>query len=304
MKRLFFPIITLTLLLATAYFLSNHVWSIGDTETPEFYVGVAFCGNTTAEAKLLIDRVKSYTNLFLPFSGPVSMNETALTEICEYAVDSGLSLIPYFGDLDSRVLPSKGLEWRRSWIEAAKQRWGDKFLGVHYYDEPGGIYLDFERNATVQDFLNLSSPNYDRAANLFLGGFHRDDGFEAIKSNALEVFVSDYGLYWFDYLAGYDVILAQAGWNHTLVQDIALARGAAKMQNKEWGLMITWKYRHPPYLDSGESLYQQMRTAYLCGAKYIAVFNYPSLQGNEYGVMTDEHLSPGKILERDSNQPP
>ena len=29
------------------------------------YVGVAFCGNTTAEAKALIDRTKNYTNLLV-----------------------------------------------------------------------------------------------------------------------------------------------------------------------------------------------------------------------------------------------
>ncbi|MCX6644568.1 MAG: hypothetical protein NT043_05125, partial [Candidatus Bathyarchaeota archaeon] len=41
---------------------------------PNAYVGVAFCGNTTEEAKLLIDRVKSYTNLFVLDSGrnPIS----------------------------------------------------------------------------------------------------------------------------------------------------------------------------------------------------------------------------------------
>jgi len=172
----------------------------------------------------------------------------------------------------------------------AKQQWGDRFLGVHYYDEPGGIYIDFDRNETMLTFLNLDYPDYNRAANMFITGFHMDDGFEAIETKSLDAFVSDYALYWFDYLAGYDVVLAQAGWNHTLVQDIALVRGAARMQNKTWGEMITWKYRHPPYLDSGEVIYEQMRTAYECGAEYIMIFNFPTLEGNDYGIMTDEHF--------------
>jgi hypothetical protein len=125
---------------------------------------------------------------------------------------------------------------------------------------------------------------------MFINGFHMDDGFEAIETKSLDAFVSDYALYWFDYLAGYDVVLAQAGWNHTLVQDIALVRGASRMQNKTWGEMITWKYRHPPYLDSGEVIYEQMRTAYECGAEYIMIFNFPTLEGNDYGIMTDEHF--------------
>ena len=35
-----------------------------------FYVGVTYCGNNVTEAKLLIDRVRNYTNLFVIQSGP------------------------------------------------------------------------------------------------------------------------------------------------------------------------------------------------------------------------------------------
>ena len=50
-------------------------------------------------------------------------------------------------------------------------------------------------------------------------------------------------LYWFDYLGGYDTIFAQLGWNTSVInQQIAQLRGAATMQNKDWGTIITWKY--------------------------------------------------------------
>jgi len=101
---------------------------------------------------------------------------------------------------------------------------------------------------------------------------------------------SDYVLYWFDYKAGYDVVLAQLGWNHTMEQDIALARGAANLQNKTWGAIITWKYNHPPYLDSGEAIYNQIRTAYEAGAKYVVVFNYAENMTGPYGTLQDEHF--------------
>ena len=65
---------------------------------------------------------------------------------------------------------------------------------------------------------------------------------------------------------------------------------AAHMQNKDWGVIIGWKYTVPPYLDTGENIYSQMVDAYRAGAKYIFVFNYPQLDGNAYGVMTDEHF--------------
>jgi hypothetical protein len=91
---------------------------------PDVYTGATFCGNTSAEASLLIDRVKGYTDLFVILSGPVSNNETAMTENYEYAVNAGLHIIVFFGDLDSRVLALKNLEWRLSWIKMAKQKMG------------------------------------------------------------------------------------------------------------------------------------------------------------------------------------
>jgi hypothetical protein len=99
---------------------------------------------------------------------------------------------------------------------------------------------------------------------------------------------------------GYDVVFAQAGWNHSLAQSIGLVRGAARLQGKSWGAIVTWKYSDEPYLDTGEAIYGQMRTAYEAGAEYIVVFNYPTLEGNEYGgAMRDEHFD---ALERFWNE--
>lgn len=287
-------LVLILLFLFSAFAFLTHNYSTSAPETIEqCYVGVAFCGNTTAEAKLLIDRVKTYTNLFVLQSGPISENETATNEICDYAVSSGLNIVVYFGDLTPRILQEKNLLWRLSWLNNAQEQWGEKVLGVYLYDEPGGIYLDYNwteddiwpRNATLADLT------YDSIANLYNRGFKEvDPGFITAKRSALDVFVSDYALYWFDYLAGYDVVLAQIGWNHTMEQDIALVRGAAHLQNKTWGAVITWKYNQPPYLDTGENIYRQMQNAYQAGAKYIVIFNYPTLEGNEYGVMTDEHF--------------
>jgi hypothetical protein len=260
------------------------------TSLESCYVGVSFCGNTTAEACLLIDRVKTYTNLFIVQSGPASWNETSLNEICDYAVNANLKIIVYFGDFNPTVLANNGTSWRINWVYSTRQRWGDSFLGVYYYDEPGGIWLDTNWN---QFDLKLPiNSTYDSAAAAFVWGAKRELGYVPDK-NTTKVFVSDYALYWYDYLGSYDVVLAQAGWNHTLEQDIALVRGAATMQNKDWGMMVTWKYNgtESAYLDSGENIYTQMVSAYTAGAKYIAVFNYPWLEGNAYGVMKDEHFA-------------
>ncbi len=109
-------------------------------------------------------------------------------------------------------------------------------------------------------------------------------------------------LYWFDYLSGYDVVLAQIGWNHSLVKDIGLIRGAATLQDKDWGAIITWKYTTLPYLDRGEAIYRQMLSSYEAGAKYIVIFNYPYTDENPYGIMLDEHFEALEKLWTDAIQ--
>ena len=312
MKRVFVfsAIFLISVGLITAALVVHYTLVSENDESEPFYVGVTFCGNTTVEAKLLIDRVKTYTNLFVLQSGPISKNETATNEICDYAVAAGLRIIVYFGWFDPDC------PWQISWLDLAKQRWGEQFLGVYYYDEPGGIQLDYpwshyfdhlrllnstmyqQHASAIDAFMNGSlAKDYDLAANLYVDMIKNDPGIQELKKHSITTFTSDYALYWFDYLGGYDVVFAQFGWNHSLIQDIALVRGAARMQNKIWGAIITWKYKEPPYLDNGEEIYRQMRIAYESGAKYVVIFNYPKI--NDYGILNDEHF---EALERFWNE--
>jgi hypothetical protein len=252
------------------------------------YVGVAFCGNTSAEARLLIDRVKSYTNLLVLQSGPVSKNETATNEVCDYAVAAGLKIVVFFGDLNPRVLTNQ-TSWRTDWVKTARQHWNDSLLGVYYYDEPGGTWL-------ATDWSNYtrfipSNSTCSSIAQRFIRGFQRDPGTVLLKNNSIPIFVSDFALYWFDYLSGYDTVLAEVGWNRSLPQDIAMVRGAATLQNKKWGVIIGWKYTTAPYYDSGDAIYQQMVDSYQAGAQYIVLFDYPQLADNPYGALKDEHFA-------------
>ena len=246
----------------------------------DFYVGVSFCGNTTKEAKMLVDKVKDYTNLFVIDSGPVSKNESMLTEISDYAISAGMNIIVSFGVFD--------LSWQLPWLDSAKQRWGDRFVGLYFFDEPAGSLLD---NQTYTQYLRENHiDTYDKVANFFVHSWETMPGLASAKAleNPPKSFTSDYALYWFDYLAGYDVVLAEFGSNNTRVQEIALARGAARLQNKSWGVDITWTYNQPPYLENGDQLYSDMVLAYQSGAKYIMIFNYPEI--NSYGILTAEHF--------------
>jgi hypothetical protein len=278
LRRLLAILLVLFLTLVLLLLLWPQNWGVKRPTAGGVYVGVTFCLDTTFEAKLLVDKVKTYTNLLIVDSGPVSKNETALNEICDYAADAGLNLIVYFGNIS--------LSWQVPWIDTAKQRWGDKFLGIYFYDEPAGSLLDRE-----DESLDSNPPSsYDEMAELFLYSWHTMPGLATWKAStaAPPAFTSDYSLYWFDYMAGYDVVFSQFGWNHSRTQDIALIRGAAKVQNKTWGAIITWTYDTSPYLESGERLFDDMVLAYENGAKYISVFNYPRI--NEYGILQEEHF--------------
>ena len=67
-----------------------------------------------------------------------------------------------------------------------------------------------------------------------------------------------------------------------------MGRGAANVQDKEWGAIITWTYENPPYLENGTRLLEDMKTAYQAGAKYVVVFNYPYDQ--PLGILEEEHF--------------
>jgi hypothetical protein len=255
-----------------------RIWDA--TAKDEFFFGVSFGQDTAEEAKLLIDKVKDYTNLFVINSWAISINETALNEICEYAVKADLKFIVYF-DLISRIT----YPWHQKWLDTAKERWGDKFLGIYLYDEIGGKQIDKK-----ESFANAS--DYSDAANRFVNEISSLNSTRDVKKRSIPMFISDYVLYWFDYLAGYDTVFVELGWNHSTTQHIALGRGAANVQGKDWGAIITWTYQHPPYLASGPQILQDMLTAYQSGAKYVIVFNYPRYpETNPYGILAEEHFT-------------
>ena len=315
-------ILAVSILAAYTSYYTTYSSGTQSKANPNVYVGVAFGGNTTEEAKVLIDRVKSYTNLFILDSGrnAISENETSVEEICDYAVSQGLNVIINLGVRDA-LQANNSWFWQQP-LNVTKQlwteRWGNKFLGIYYNDEPGGIQLDgnwsgwfrtygeeyLQHNSTTSNDLkqiylkllaymeNGTEPqNYNVEANFFVQDIiKRDTGLDELNAAGITTYTSDYGLYWFDYLGGYNVLFAELGWNCSVAEQIAQVKGAARLQNKEWGAIITWTYDSPPYLDSGDQIYNQMLTSYEAGAKYIVVFDYPYTSGNAYGVMSNDQF--------------
>lgn len=148
------------------------------------------------------------------------------------------------------------------------------------------IISQFESYSSVLEKNPIK--NFDDAAQRFVS--NNQNNYEWLINKNVTLFTSDYGLYWWDYLSGFDFVLAELGWNNTAAQEIGLVRGAANLQDKSWGTIVTWTYRHEPYLASGDTIYEQMKLSYECGAEYVVVFNYaPDMEGT-YGILQDEHL--------------
>ena len=285
------------------------------------YVGIdAAYDNETLTA--LIDEVSSYTNLFIVGCTAITENETRLNDICQYLFDKGLSFIIYqdvpigyaqgirvplnqtrpLNATNSPYPPTVNFTGSRqpsnftrsfgaigvsNWTQVAKDRWGTHFLGIYYIDELAGRQLDLAngwvevRNATdYTDAADQFNRAISRSVDWYRNGY--SDGAE------LSLFSSDYALYQFDYDAGYNVILAQLGWNYSRQLNIALCRGAATVANKDWGVIVTWEYNEPPYLESSSKLYDDMVLAYNNGAKYIVVFD--SNEAYSQSVLTHDHL--------------
>ena len=285
--------LALIVLLVFAVSLPVYVHFSSESESPvqDFYFGVTFGGNTTSEAKLLIDKVKGYTNLFIVASWDISQNETALNEICQYAVNSGMSVIVYFDYVFFNVEP---WAWLQNWFETAQAKWGANFLGVYLYDEPGGNQIDSNqwRSGPSAKRAMENASDYSDAAARFVKDIPSTISWQNVEKVGLRTFTSDYALYWWDYLAGYDTVFVELGWNNSRTQQIALCRGAANVQGKDWGAIITWTYYDPPYIASGPEIYQDMLTAYGAGAKYVVVFDYPTYpENNPYGILTEEHFT-------------
>jgi len=245
-------------------------------EKDEFFIGIDVAYDNEEDIKKLIDEVSPYTNLFLLGSTGIARNSTKLYEIIHHLYDKNLYFIIY--EESGRHLDS---------LTQVQEELGNKFLGLEFEDEAGGAQLDIGSYRPV-----IEATNWSDAANQFVVAM------EAYLNRPLSpshpaptdfhLFTADYALYWFDYKAGYDVVLAEFGWNYSRHLNVALCRGAATALNKEWGVIVTWTYDAPPYIESGDQLYQDLILAYENDAKYVLVFD----SNKEYteGILQQEHL--------------
>ena len=199
------------------------------------------------------------------------------------------------------------LPWHVDWLNQAKARWGDMFLGAYLYDEPGGKQIDtgYWGGSTMTTFTGtkittfVNTTDYADAASRFTRSLSSgsmqhiiDTTIPNSVTSPVPLFTADYALYWFDYKAGYNTVFVELGNNlppNSKIDQIALCRGAATAQNKDWGAIVTLGTDVPnPTPENGSTVLSDMTMAYEAGAKYILVFNY---ELNGQGILTDEQFN-------------
>jgi hypothetical protein len=277
LKLKYLIVIAVFLLLLPVLFYS---FTIGrENEFAEFYVGVDVAYDDLDKIKDLVDQVADYTNMVIIGSTGITYDQHKLNETILYLVNQDLSYAVFAAGA-TRLVP----------INESVASFRDSFVGVYYDDENGGRQLDLDDHRSVN-----SADNYSDAASQFtdyisyrLNAEFYNSSYSFIVPSSFRLFTSDYALYWFDYAGGYDVVLAQMGWNYSRQINVALCRGAATVHDKDWGVIVTWTYTQPPYLGSGKELYDDLVLAYENGAKYALVFD--SDEDYSESTLSQEHL--------------
>jgi len=255
--------------------------------TIDIYVGLDIGYGDEQTALEQIDKIASYVNLIVLGSLDLTRDTEKLTRVCDYIYQKGLHFIIYVGFGEEAEAPPRGPD--SGFFISSVEKYGEKFLGVYLFDEVGGKLVDggHSINVSVGETYSDAAILYTHHLNYFLGNVT-----EYYAPAQFTLYTSDYALYWYDYLSGYDVVFTEYVGNQSRQIATGLCRGAAKSLNKEWGVIITWSTNLKPFVENPEQLYNDMVLAYQNGAKYIIIFNSPGnfTPPTEYGTLTSEHF--------------
>jgi hypothetical protein len=155
----------------------------------DVFVGVEVGYDNVDDIVRFVDEVGEYVNLVVIGSLSVTTNATKLTAVCDYLYNRGLYFIPFMFLMEFID--------KADFFQVAKERWGERFLGVYVSDEPGGRQFDMPEHRAVDE-----AENYSDAASKYIGTLNgRLQQFFANFGQPANVttFTADYALYWFDY---------------------------------------------------------------------------------------------------------
>ncbi len=265
---------------------------------PGVFIGVDVGYGDENTVYTIADAVSGYANLIIIGSTNVTTNTTELTNVCNFLYEKGFYFIVYVGLGAVDALPPQGPD--SSFFQMAINRWGEKFLGAYMFDEIGGKQFDIPPARPVPVASNYSDAalEYVTAVGSYVSLYR--DTFYSVPQ--MRLFTSDYALYWYDYLSGYDVVFAELLGNESQSKQIAVAldRGAAESLSKQWGAIISFGTnlnQFPPavpVLENASQLYSDMTMAFQSDAKYIVVLDSlgpnATVPTTPYGILTKDQL--------------
>jgi hypothetical protein len=255
---------------------------------PDVFVGVDVAYGNETDVYTVADAVSGYANLIVIGSLNVTQDTAALTRVCDFLYQKGFYFIVYVGFVKYNALPPRGPD--PAFFGMASARWGDKFLGAYFFDEAGGKQLDIQEVVSAPT-SGFDTGDYSYASEAFVAGL---TGYLTLALGwfnsspaQLHLFISDYALYWYDYLSGYGTVFTEFVGNQSRQIAVALDRGAARTLGEDWGVMVTYQGNEP---ENATQLYSDMTFAWQSGAKYIVVFDGNSTEASPCGVLTQAHL--------------
>jgi hypothetical protein len=311
---------TLLVIILIVSIFGIHLFSPGpsaEDQQPDVFVGVDIGYGDENDLYNVVGNVSGSVNLIIIGSLEVTEDTPTLLRVCDYLYDKGLYFIIYIGFAKVDYLPPRGPT--ANFFNTTVGRWGDKFLGAYVFDEVGGKQLDAKEKPVLQGQIPdiiMEHRDYTYVSETYVAFLSGDVGISVqwYTPPYPKLFTSDYGLYWFDYVSGYDNIFAEFVGNNSRQIAVSLCRGAAHCQSldythtrgQDWGVMITWKYDVPPFLEGGEELFNDMMLAYENDAKYIVVFNsaYPQNNTTPLGILTQDHIDAMKRFWNDIQKNP
>ena len=118
-----------------------------EPDKPELFVGVSVAHYNLEEIIEIADKIQSYTNLFVVGSTGITYDVSKLDPVCTYLYEKGFFFLIYMHPTDN----ISSLEVQRQWVEKAKKLWGQQFIGLYAFDEPGGRQVDNDQYVVIEE---------------------------------------------------------------------------------------------------------------------------------------------------------
>ena len=95
------------------------------SENLDVFVGVDAAYDNLEEIKRFVDETSSYTNTFVIGSTGITYDAAKLNDASQYIYDKGMYFMIYMHPNPEQ------LDEQRQWVEDARIRWGQRFLGLY-----------------------------------------------------------------------------------------------------------------------------------------------------------------------------